>query len=155
MTASTVESVFHQQVRKEAASLVWLGVAFLAIGIAALAFPVVSTLAATIFVGWMLIISGLLSVFAAISIRGAGPFFGALLFGLLSLGAGVFMLARPLSGELAITLTLGTLFMIQGAFEIIMAFELRPAKAWGWMFVSALASILLSILIVSGLPGTS
>ena len=155
MTVSTIESAIHAQVRKEAASLTWLGVAFLAIGVAALAFPVVSTLAATIFVGWMLIISGLLSVFGGFSIRGAGPFFGALLYGLLSVAAGVFLLARPLSGEIAITLTLGALFMIQGAFEIFLAFELRPARAWAWMLVSALASVLLSILIISGLPGTS
>ena len=155
MTASIVESVFHQQVRKESASLVWLGVAFLAIGVAALVFPMVSTLAATIFVGWMLIVSGLLSVFGAFSIRGAAPFFGALLFGLLSLAAGVFMLARPIGGELAITLALGVLFMVQGAFELFLAFELRPARAWSWMLVSALASILLSVLIIAGWPGSS
>jgi uncharacterized membrane protein HdeD (DUF308 family) len=155
MTASIVENVFHQQVRKEAASLVWLGVAFLAIGVAALVFPAVSTLAATLFVGWMLIISGLLAVFGAFSIRGAGPFFGALLFGLLSLAAGVFLLARPVNGELAITLALGALFMVQGAFELFLAFEVRPAPAWTWMLVSALASILLSVLIIAGWPRTS
>jgi uncharacterized membrane protein HdeD (DUF308 family) len=155
MTVSTVANAFHEQVRAESSRWIWLGVAFLAVGVASLAFPMVSTLAATIFVGWLLVISGLLTVFSAFSVRGAGPFFGALLFGLLSIAGGVFMLARPLSGELAITLTLGVLFMIQGAFEVFLAFELRPARAWTWMLISALASILLSVIIVSGFPGTS
>jgi uncharacterized membrane protein HdeD (DUF308 family) len=45
--------------------------------------------------------------------------------------------------------------MVQGAFEAMLAFELRPSKGWGWMLASALASILLSLAIVGGWPGTS
>lgn len=155
MSASLVEGGFRGQVRKEAGHLMWLGAALLFIGIAALVFPVVSSLAATYFVGWILIFSGMVTLFGAFSIRGAGPFFGALLFGLLSVAAGVFILARPITGELAITMTLGALFMLQGAFELVLAIELRPAKAWGWMLVSAIASVVLSLVILAGWPGTS
>ena len=54
----------------------------------------------------------------------------------------------------AITITLGALFMIQGAAELVLAFELRPARGWVWVLLSALASIVLSLVIVSGLPGS-
>jgi uncharacterized membrane protein HdeD (DUF308 family) len=155
MTAVTPESGFHEQVRHSAGRLTWLGIALIALGIAALVFPAVSTLVATVFVGWLLILSGILTVLGAFQIRGTGPFFGALLFGLLSLAAGAFMLVRPLAGELAITLTLGFLFMLQGANEAFLAFEVRPARAWGWMLVSAICSVVLSIAIVVGLPGIS
>ena len=96
-----------------------------------------------------------MSLFVAFSIRGAGPFFGALLFSLLSIAAGAFMVARPTLGELAITISLGALFMVQGAFEAVLAFELRPARGWGWMLLSAVASVVLSIIILSGLPTLS
>ena len=139
MTTSLIENAFHAQVRKEAGRFIWLGAALLVIGIVALVFPVVSTLVATIFVGWLLIFSGAVTLYGSFSIRGAGPFFGALLFGLLCVAAGVFMLARPQGGELAITLSLGVLFMVQGAFEILLALELRPARSWGWMLISAAA----------------
>jgi uncharacterized membrane protein HdeD (DUF308 family) len=155
MTAAFTETGFHKQVRGAAGSMVWLGVAFVVIGGAAIAFPAMSTFVATLFVGWLLILSGVVTLLSAFSIRGTGPFFGALLLGLLSLAAGVFMLARPAGGALAITLTLGFLFMLQGAYEIFLAFELRPARAWGWMLLSALASIFLAIVIITGLPGVS
>jgi uncharacterized membrane protein HdeD (DUF308 family) len=155
MSASFVENVFRTQVRKEANHLVWLGVALLAIGIAALVFPMISSLVATLFVGWMMVLSGAATLYGAFSIRGVGPFFGALLLGLLSLAAGVFILARPISGELAITLILGSLFMIQGAYEAVLAFEVRPAPGWAWMLVSAAASVILSLVIIAGWPGVS
>jgi uncharacterized membrane protein HdeD (DUF308 family) len=146
---------FHAQVRKSAAHFIWYGAALLLIGTAALLFPVVSSLVAAIFVGWVLILSGVATLFGSFSLRGAGPFFGAVLLGLLSLAAGVFMLGRPIGGELAITLGLGVLFMVQGAFELVLAFELRHTGRWGWMLISALASIVFSLAILIGWPGTS
>jgi uncharacterized membrane protein HdeD (DUF308 family) len=95
------------------------------------------------------------SVFGAFSIRGTGPFFGALLFGLLSLAGGVFLLFRPGVGMLLLTLLVGVLFMVQGAAETFLAFEARPSKGWGWMLASALVSIVLAIVILAGWPGSS
>jgi uncharacterized membrane protein HdeD (DUF308 family) len=133
----------------------WLGAAFLVIGVAALIYPNVTSLVATVFVGWVLIFSGAASFFGSFSIRGAGPFFGALLFSLLSVGAGVLMVAKPATGELAIALSLGALFMIQGAYELTMAFELRREPGQAWLLLSALASIALSIIVLLGWPQSS
>ena len=155
MSASFAEGLFHNHIRKEANHLMWMGGALLVIGIAALAFPVFSTLVAALLVGWVLIFSGVAALYGAFMLRGAGPFFGALLLGLLSLACGVFILARPIGGALAITLCLGALFMIQGAFEAALAFDIRPARGWVWMLTSAIASILLSLAIISGWPGSS
>ena len=155
MSTSYFGEALRTQVRQEAGRFIWLGVALLVIGVAALVFPAVSTLAATYFVGWILALSGAVTLFGSFSLRGAGPFFGALVLGLLSVAAGVFIFARPQIGELAITLSLGALFMLQGAFELVFAFELRSARGWQWMLVSALASIFLAIVILAGWPGTS
>lgn len=155
MTTSSFEGSLRGFVSKGANHFMWLGVALLVVGAAALIFPVMSTLVATVFVGWLLIISGLTMLFGAFSLGGAGPFFGALLSSLLSIAAGAFILMRPGVGMVGLTVCLGALFMVQGAFEMMLAFELRPARGWGWMLASALASIFLSIAIVVGLPGTS
>jgi uncharacterized membrane protein HdeD (DUF308 family) len=155
MSASFVDTVFRSQVRKQANHVMWLGGALLLIGIVSLIFPMISSLVATFFVGWVLIFSGAATLYGAFSIRGVGPFFGALLLGLLSVAAGVFILARPISGELAITLCLGALFMVQGAYEAVLAFEVRPNQGWSWMLVSALASVVLSLVILAGWPGVS
>ena len=152
---TTIAETFQKQARGAASSFVWLGAALIALGVAALVWPMFSTLAATVFVGAVLLVSGVVGVFGAFSIRGAGPFFGALLYSLLSVAAGVYMLARPAAGELAITLTLGILFVFQGAFEGVLTYELRRTKTWGWMLVSALASIFLAFVIISSFPSIS
>jgi uncharacterized membrane protein HdeD (DUF308 family) len=149
------ETPFFRRVRGEAGRMTGLGLALLALGIAALVFPMFASLVATYFVGWLLVIAGLATVFGAFSIRGTGPFFGALLFGLLSLACGVFLLFRPGVGMLVLTLTVGVLFIIQGAAETFLAFEARPSRGWGWMLASAVASIILAIVIIAGWPGSS
>jgi uncharacterized membrane protein HdeD (DUF308 family) len=153
--STIADTMFGKAVRKESSQLIWLGVALLVVGVAALVFPMISTLVATYFVGWVLVITGLLGLFVAFSIRGAGPFFGGLLFSLLSVGAGAFILARPSLGELAITISLGAVFMAQGAFEAVFAFEIGPSTGRGWMLLSAAASIVLAIVILMGLPALS
>ena len=149
------ETGLHQELRKETSRLMWLGAGLVVVGAVALVFPMVSTLVATLYVGWLMIISGVTTLAVAFSIRSVGPFFAALLFSLLSIAAGAFIVARPALGELAITIGLGALFMVQGAFEIALALAIRPARSWVWMLLSALASIALSIIILSGLPQLS
>ena len=153
--STLADTALGKELRKETSHLMWLGVALIAVGVAALVYPMVSTLVVTLFVGWLMIITGALGLWVAFSIRGAGPFFGALLFALLSIAAGVFIIARPGVGALAITISLGALFMVQGAFETVLAFAVRPARGWVWMLLSALASIVLAVIIVSGLPQLS
>ena len=150
-----IENWLHDKVRQGANRLMGLGVALLVLGIAALAFPFFSTLVITLFVGWMLILSGLVTLYAAFSLHGAGPFFGALLYGLLSVAAGIFITARPVGGALAVTLALSAVLLFQGAYEVYFAFDLKPMKGWGWMVGSGVASIVLSLIILMGLPVSS
>jgi uncharacterized membrane protein HdeD (DUF308 family) len=155
MTSSFVENDIHRQLRGETSRLLWVGAALLIIGIAALFYPGASTLIATFFYGWILLLAGVASVFGSFSIRGTGPFFGALLMGLLLVAGGVFLLFRPISGALALTAIVGILFMIQGAAEAYFALAIRPAKSWSWVLISAIISVVLSLIILAGLPGTS
>lgn len=152
---SKIENWLHDKVHEAADRLIWLGLALLVLGIAALVFPFFSTLVITLFVGWLLILNGFVGLFGAFSIRGAGPFFGALLYSLLSVAAGVFIIARPVGGEVAVTLALGAIFVIQGAYELYFAFELKPLRGWGWMVASGIASVGLALLVLLGLPVTS
>src|SRR5258708_7748824 len=96
--ASSGETQFSSRLRESHSRLLWLGLAMVALGLVAIVFPMVSTLAAELFVGWVLFISGALTLSATFSIHGTGPFFGALLMSLLSIAAGVFLLFNPLAG---------------------------------------------------------
>lgn len=154
-TASVGFHPFEERLRTATRSLTWLGAAMIALGVVALVFPLVSTLAVTLFVGSLFLIFGVMSLGVSFSIRGAGPFFGTLLFSLAAIGAGIFTLFHPAAGALALTLMVGALFMMQGAYEAVFAFEMRPTVGWGAMLASAVASILLAVIILARWPAIS
>jgi uncharacterized membrane protein HdeD (DUF308 family) len=149
------ENLFHGRLRASSSRLLWLGGGLLVVGFLALVFPIVSTLVAALFVGWVFLISGGFMFFGAFSIHGTGPFFGALLLGLLFVVAGVFLIFNPLAGAVALTLTIGVIFIFQGAFEIFFAFETRPHDGWVGMLISGIASIVMAVLIAAGWPAIS
>jgi uncharacterized membrane protein HdeD (DUF308 family) len=146
---------FHDKVRAASGRLFWLGLFMVLLGVAAIAFPEFSTFAATLLVGWVLLISGIAIFVSSFWIYGTVPFFGAILFGLLSAVAGVFLLFNPLAGALALTLVVGIMFMFQGALELVYSLEIRPAPGWMSMLFSGIASILLAVIIASGWPHVS
>jgi len=155
MNATLSENLFHGRLRTSSNRLMWLGIALVILGFAAIVFPILSTLVATLLVGWVFLISGIFLLVGSFSIHGTGPFFGALLLSLLSIAAGVFLLFNPLVGEITLTLMVGIIFIIQGAFEIFFAFETRPHGGWVGMLVSGIASVVMAILIAAGWPGVS
>lgn len=153
--SSFVENFFHGRLRAASKKLFWAGLAMVVLGIAAVAFPIISTMTVTLIVGWLLLFFGLITFINSFSIQGTGPFFGALLLGLLSLAAGFYLLFHPLVGGAALTLMVGVIFMFQGASEIVFAFEMRPLKSWVGMLFSGIASIVLAVLIMAGWPAIS
>jgi|SRR5581483_3732942 len=155
MSDAGTGSIFHGRLRASSTGLFWLGLAMTILGITALVFPFISTLVAALLVGWSLLFSGAFLFAGSFSIHGTGPFFGALLLSLLSLAGGVFLLWNPIAGAVALTLVLGVIFLIQGAFEIFFAFEMRPHPGWVGMLISGIASAVLAVLIAAGWPGIS
>lgn len=152
---SLVDSLFHSRLRAASGRMFWLGLALSVLGVVALVFPVISTLATTLFVGGMLLISGGFTLAGSFHIHGTGPFFGALLLALLSIAAGVFLLWNPAAGAVALTLMVAAIFMVEGAFKVVFAFEMRPHRGWGAVMVSAVASIVVAVLIAAGWPQIS
>jgi uncharacterized membrane protein HdeD (DUF308 family) len=155
MSDSRFDTIFHGRLRAATGRLFWLGLALTLLGFAAIVFPFVSTLVAALLVGWVLLFAGSFLFLGAFSIHGTGPFFGALLTGLIALAAGAFILFNPLAGATALTLILAVVFLIQGSFEIFFAFELRPHAGWTGMLLSGLASAVLAIIIAAGWPEVS
>lgn len=149
------DNLFHGRLREVSGRLFWLGLAMVLLGLAAIVFPMVATLAAAVLLGWAFLLSGLLIFGAAFSLHGTGPFFGALLSGLLSIAAGVSLLHSPVAGALILTLVAGIIFMLQGAFELVFALEMRPSGGWVGMLISGIASIVVALMIVAGWPAVS
>ena len=57
------------------------------------------------------------------------------------------MVSRPGAALVTLTLFLAAYFVVDGIFEIIEAFDLKPIQGWGWMLFGGIVSILLGIMI--------
>jgi uncharacterized membrane protein HdeD (DUF308 family) len=138
-----------------AKGLTWLGIAFIIFGLLAIIFPLATTIAAKVFIGWLFIISGGFQTWQSFSIREWGGFLWNLLIGVMYLIVGCWLAFDPFTGIIGLTVLLAITFIAQGVMEAAIANNLRPNQGWGWMMFSGLIGVLAGILIISGLPSTA
>lgn len=129
-----------------------IGVILVILGLIAFARPFYATIATTFAFGWLFIIAGVGQIIYAFGSRSAGQVLWKILLGILYLIAGIFLVNSPIAGALSVTLVLGITIFLQGIIQVIMAFQIRPGRAWGAVLVSGLLGIILGIFIWSNFP---
>jgi uncharacterized membrane protein HdeD (DUF308 family) len=132
-----------------------LGLVLLLGGLAAIAFPFLSTMAAKLALGWIFLFSGGMAIVHAFTAGKWRGFFLNLLIGILYIVAGGYLILLPLSGILTLTIVVAALFLADGLLEAIMAFRVKPHEGWGWVLVSGLAAIAAGLLIALQLPNSA
>jgi uncharacterized membrane protein HdeD (DUF308 family) len=132
-----------------------LGIALILVGLAAIVFPFVATVAAKTVLGWLFLIGGIFMIIHAFQAPGWQGFLWSLLVGILYLVAGGYLAFFPLTGLLTLAFLLIILFAAEGIFEIILAFKVRPHEGWGFMLLSGIAALAVAVLIALDLPGSA
>ena len=132
-----------------------LGVIFVLAGFGAILFPLLSTIAAKIALGWIFMLSGAVMVVHSFSSRGWRGFLINLLIGTLYLVAGAWLAFLPLAGIITLTILLAALFLAEGVLEVIMALRVRPHEGWAWLLISGVVAVAVGILIALELPGSA
>lgn len=129
-----------------------VGIVFVLAGIAAIAFPLVSTIAAKIALGWIFLISGVIALIHSFSITRWGALLLNLLIGALYVLAGAYLAFFPLTGIVTLTLLLAALFLAEGIMQVVMGVRLRGHGGWGWLVLSGIIAIAAGALIALDLP---
>jgi uncharacterized membrane protein HdeD (DUF308 family) len=136
-------------------TLLIAGIALIVLGTIAIIAPGIATLFVTTFIGWLFILSAVAEFYLAFQVHGGWRIAGAVLTGLVSLVAGIWLLLNPAAGALALTFLLAAYFVATGVVKAIAAWQLRGVGGAGWTFFSAACSIILGLLVFSGWPGTA
>jgi uncharacterized membrane protein HdeD (DUF308 family) len=133
------------------------GIVLVLLGFAAIVVPVVATLAFTLVIGWLFLISGGVGLVTTFWMRNAPGFWWALLSAVIALAAGVILILWPISGVLSLTLVLIAFFAVEGIATLMYAFEHKAQLSgrWGWMLASGVVDLILAGIIFAGLPGTA
>ncbi len=131
-----------------------LGLALVVLGIIALGASVATTMVSILFLGWLLIIGGALSVVHAFfREKKWGGFFIDLLTGILYLVVGFMLVANPAAGAVALTLLIAFFLIFEGVFRIGVALSARWHH-WGWLLLNGIITLVLGIAIWAQWPLT-
>jgi uncharacterized membrane protein HdeD (DUF308 family) len=133
------------------------GIILVILGVAAIVLPPLATLAFTIIIGWIFLVSGIVGLITTFWARHAPGFWWSLVSAIIAIAAGLVLLARPITGTLSLTLVLIAFFVVEGVASIFYGIEHRNQLSgrWGWMLVSGIIDLILAAIIFAGLPGTA
>ena len=150
--AEAVAAPLAKAVKKDATTLIILGVLTVILGVLAMMSPMMAGMAVSMMVGFLLILAGITRTIFAFKAQSWGKGILAFVLGLLTLLVGLAMVFRPVLGLTSLTLVLAAYFFIDGIFEIFEAFDLKPLKGWGWMLFGGIVSVLLGFMIWAQWP---
>ena len=152
---SDLNDQMTQTVRDHRTRFTVLGIGLIVLGCLAIVFPLLSSIAVKLVIGWFFLMTGAAVLFSAFQLRGWQLALWTGLIGLLQLAAGVYLAFFPLTGLIGLTFFTGVVFLIQGAAEAAIALQYRPRSGWVWLGISALASVGLGVILIAGLPQTA
>ena len=133
------------------------GILLLVLGLVAIVIPPLATLAVTILFGWLFLISGIIGLVTTFWMRSAPGFWWSLASAALGVLAGGYLLAQPIAGALSLTVVLIAFFIVEGVASVFFALDHRRELSgqWGFMLVSGIVDLVLSVMLIAGLPSTA
>jgi uncharacterized membrane protein HdeD (DUF308 family) len=143
----------QQRVSQNAAFLVIFGVLLGMLGVIAIAAPLAAGVAATMFVGLMVLSRGIMQLYYGIKVRHWGRRFGtymgigSLVVGALSVATGGLLMINPVAGVQFLTLMLSLYLVIAGGFEMLHAIEMGTVRGWPFLLLTGFLTVLLGIIL--------
>lgn len=132
------------------------GVLLTILGLAAMLLPVLAGLATTIFLGWLLLMAGLVGLLFTVRARFLPGFGWSLLSALAALLAGALLVWNPLRGLVTLTYVLVAFFIFDGVLMILLALAHRRelSRRWEWLLANGVIDLVLAAIVISGMPAS-
>jgi uncharacterized membrane protein HdeD (DUF308 family) len=141
-----------ERLRGKWAAITAFGVLLVVLGMAALVFSLVATIATVTLNGVLFLIAGGAEIGIGMHSRSWGRFFLWVAGGLLYVAAGVICIINPILASVVLTLMLGAGLIAAGAVRVYLATQLPADQPRALVFLAAAVTILLGLIIVSHWP---
>ena len=154
---SKLQSEMSAAVRERWKAFLFEGILLVILGLAAIIVPPLASLAVTIFLGWMFLISGIAGLALTYWARQMPGFWWSLASAVLAIAAGIILLLKPIQGTLTLTIVVGAYFLAEGVATIMYALEHRRelSERWSWLLIAGIMDLLIAAIIIAGLPGSA
>ena len=141
------DATWIDEAKKNSGFLIFLGILTVIFGVVAIGSPLITGVAVSVFVGFLLLASGAAQIVHALKSKQWGTGFWGTIIGVLGVAAGLLMIFRPLVGLVTMTMLLAIYFLVDGISEIIAAFKIKPDQGWGWVLFNGIIAVLLGLMI--------
>jgi uncharacterized membrane protein HdeD (DUF308 family) len=157
LSISDMQHAVRDTVRHHWQLFLTQGVIMTILGVLAVIWPQISTVAVDVYVGWLFLLSGVVGLATMFLAQDVQAFLWLLLTAALSLFVGIALLWHPVEGAVSLTLVLIAFFIVEGIFQIVASLSYRDVfpGQWGWMLASGIVDLILAALIIKGWPSTA
>lgn len=132
-----------------------LSILMIVAGILAILVPPAAGIAVAVLIAWLLTLSGVMHLVFAWHVRSTSGFVWEILIGLLYLGLGVFLFARPVSALATLTLFLAAYLFARGVLEIVIGLRVRLLPGSRWLIVDGILTLAVGLMIALSWPSSS
>jgi uncharacterized membrane protein HdeD (DUF308 family) len=145
----------REGLRRSWKALMAIGVLAIFTGCFAILVPAVASVGTAIFIGWVLIFVGAFLVAGAFTAHSLGTVVLRLLWALLTVLVGFWLVIEPDNGTLTLTFVLGIYFLFMGTTRLALAFANRGRPNAGLVGLSGVAGLLIGILVLVEFPSSA
>lgn len=155
MSGVRMDPEVREGLRRAWKELMTIGVLAIVLGCVAIVVPAVAAVGTAIFIGIVLIVAGMFLTAAAFMAPSVGSLIVRLLWALLTVVVGVWLLAEPHKGAVSLTLLLGIYFLLMGVTRIAVAIAGRGREGAGILGLGGVAGLLIGILVLAKFPSSA
>jgi uncharacterized membrane protein HdeD (DUF308 family) len=155
MGGASMDPAVREGLARSWKALMAVGIVAILIGCVAILVPAVASVGTAIFIGWILLIAGAFLVAGAFTAHSIGTVVLRLVWAVLTVLVGVYLIAEPHNGTLTLTLVLGIYFLFMGVTRVTLAFVTRGQQNAGLLGLSGFAGLLVGILILAKFPSSA
>jgi uncharacterized membrane protein HdeD (DUF308 family) len=145
----------REGLRRSWKALMTVGILAILIGCVAIVVPAAAAVGTAIFIGWILVIAGAFLVAGAFMAHSIGSVILRLIWALLTVIVGLWLIVEPHNGTLTLTLVLGIYFLFMGLTRIAVAFAGRGQQGAGLVGLSGVCGLLIGILVLAKFPSSA
>lgn len=123
------------------------------VGILAMARPGLASVAIEQFIGIFLIVSGVVLLFSALFGKAEKHRVLDFLSSALRLATGILLIVKVVSGVIALTLVVASIFFVEGIFGVLFALRYRGKNpAWIWILLNGITAFILGGMLLAKFP---
>jgi uncharacterized membrane protein HdeD (DUF308 family) len=130
-------------------------VLMVAVGILAIVLPLAAGIGVSVFVSWLIFLTGFAHLVYAFAARDAGGFLWRLLLGIVYVVGGVYLGLHASLGLVSLTLVLAIILFAEGWMQILAYFSLRALPGSRWILIDGIITLLLGLMIGLSWPSGS